>query len=728
MSRGGLSQTERQVPMTELIESAIMEDMTSIGDLSGQDVSDIWWRVSQSIANNYVDKKGTRVPELGTFTMIEKKTTGPSGKPKSKFTPTFVLAATFCARHDIHTRVRYATGSVPVVSLGLARIAAMSGFDKSVVESCIKEVVYALEDRVDEEQASEGIGLELAGIGRLTIKRNKAKFRFFSQFEEQPRVLFGRPPSAWSLSSRCQTAGYMRRSGDTSAERPSTASLPRGTTPMLLPSPSYKDRESPFDDDAKRAIAWQSQMGFEGYLPIVDPEEGPASVVRDGAGMSPPKRNTELPPLTQTEVEEIAHHSVRNMNLSTAGPEPQEGEDTPEKAVQWDRATGRPLARLEGTQPDHKRLNATYTMSPEETLKRTVNKQPRAERTLFDPHKIKANPNPNKYVVFQQSQALPDPEYHARQAATQALEDSYLAELQTKRAAKSQSIEVKMVKAQREANKRTASFNWNTHAERPKSAVDTKARMDLMNTRPATSHGLLRDRKVAVAGEVAMQMNSTRLQHEAAADMNRQIEEEVLAHARSEFEREQAEERARAAAEREEYRANLDTQVKQMRDTLLRTTKEENDAWAASRPFKQAVLDEESDARSRQRKLDDSAINIQLEDMKFERSQEARAQEVAAGREMIRRAKETLTEELKEGARQMQRTQDTLRNEYSHADRAKKHRDARSAQERKAGAKIGILEQTDQYDNFALPADGANFFGRATNLASGTFVKGAAIA
>lgn len=49
--------------MTELIEAAIMEDMTSIGDLSAQDVSDIWWRVSQSIATNYVDKK-VRCPSL----------------------------------------------------------------------------------------------------------------------------------------------------------------------------------------------------------------------------------------------------------------------------------------------------------------------------------------------------------------------------------------------------------------------------------------------------------------------------------------------------------------------------------------------------------------------------------------------------------------------------------------------------------------------------------------
>ena len=38
------------------------------------DVADVWWRVSQLIAQNLVAKKGTRVPNLGTFTLIEKKT------------------------------------------------------------------------------------------------------------------------------------------------------------------------------------------------------------------------------------------------------------------------------------------------------------------------------------------------------------------------------------------------------------------------------------------------------------------------------------------------------------------------------------------------------------------------------------------------------------------------------------------------------------------------------
>jgi hypothetical protein len=36
-------------------------------------VADVWWRTSQLIAQNLVAKKGTRVPNLGTFTLIEKK-------------------------------------------------------------------------------------------------------------------------------------------------------------------------------------------------------------------------------------------------------------------------------------------------------------------------------------------------------------------------------------------------------------------------------------------------------------------------------------------------------------------------------------------------------------------------------------------------------------------------------------------------------------------------------
>jgi hypothetical protein len=74
----------------------------------------------------------------------------------------------------------------------------MTGFDKDVIEACIREVVLALAERLD---APEGIALEFTGIGRLSLRRRKLKFTFYSNFEEAPQALEGRPPTRWGL--RC---------------------------------------------------------------------------------------------------------------------------------------------------------------------------------------------------------------------------------------------------------------------------------------------------------------------------------------------------------------------------------------------------------------------------------------------------------------------------------------------------------------------------------------------
>ena len=85
------------------------------------------------------------MPELGTFTLSEKRQSSAAQNKKKTYEPVFNLAPSFAARNNLSTRSRHARGSVPVVNLGLARIAAMTGFDKSEVDGAIREVVFQLE-------------------------------------------------------------------------------------------------------------------------------------------------------------------------------------------------------------------------------------------------------------------------------------------------------------------------------------------------------------------------------------------------------------------------------------------------------------------------------------------------------------------------------------------------------------------------------------------------------
>lgn len=231
--------------------------------------------------------------------------------------PAFVLSPAFAARNEIRTVSRYLEGNIPVTNLGLARLAAMTGLDKVKIESCIKEVVQALEERVQPEYA-QGIALEFPGIGRLSIRRGKICFRFYSNFEEQPQVLQGRPPKGWALSSRPQTAGEVINRPPTAAD---LATLPRLATPLLLPSPTFAGRNGRGNAHVgSHRISWQSQLNSNGFLGIVNPSNEPASVVRDGTNTIPklagPAEAPSLPPLAEEERTGILNARVRNLEIT----------------------------------------------------------------------------------------------------------------------------------------------------------------------------------------------------------------------------------------------------------------------------------------------------------------------------------------------------------------------------------------------------------------------------
>jgi len=723
----GLTDAERTIPMNELIASAKDEPSSTINNLSMQDVSDVWWRVSQAVAANLVINKGTRVPELGTFTMVERRQSAAAPGKKKAYDPVFVLSASFAARHDLATRSRHVQGSVPVVSLGMARIAAMTGFDKGEIEGAIKEVVYALEDRVDEK---EGIALEIAGVGKLTIRRNKAKFRFYSAFEEQPRVLFGRPPSSWGLSSRCKTAGTFGR-GDfdpsTRAETPMTKN--RLATPLLLPPPSYIEK-SPYDPvnrAAKNPIKWQSSMGNTGFIGLMDPDAdgGGSKVPNTTNSMTSPPHH--LPPLTKDEEAQIARDAVRDLNGSIPKIPAPSGEDNAiDRASLWE--TDRPLSYLTGTQPNHKRTSGPHDFGSA-TI---VEKSPRQEVATFDPYKTRPNDRAlHAYIEFQRSQPTPDPGYKQRVAEQAAKEKQYLESLTQDQATKGHSIELALNKAKRAAAEKVATFNWKTGStKRPTTATpaDAPPQMYVLTQRPDTSHNELRTRRVRNAENVTKQINQVTSQRKTNQSQIMAIDRMVMDHNNSEHDREVKQKEAERREQQQSYRDYLDKQTKEGSECAKQTLKAETAAWWASVPFQAETADDEAIERSRTRKLEDSRANIHAVIAKQNLEDSMKIEEISQGRAMLNRAKETLVQELVDSAQETQRITEELRQAHIEADMEKKERDAFEAQYLKSGAPLTVLEQTDRYDHVALPTDGANFVGRPSHIQSGKFVKGTTLA
>ena len=80
-------------------------------------MADVWWRASQLIAQNLVAKKGTRVPNLGTFTLVEKKTDlGTQVRDDDEH------ACTRATQHDTttHSRTTYKTNVMVLCACLLA--------------------------------------------------------------------------------------------------------------------------------------------------------------------------------------------------------------------------------------------------------------------------------------------------------------------------------------------------------------------------------------------------------------------------------------------------------------------------------------------------------------------------------------------------------------------------------------------------------------------------------
>eukprot|EP00041_Stephanoeca_diplocostata_P004304 m.42799 g.42799 ORF g.42799 m.42799 type:complete len:762 (-) comp15037_c0_seq1:98-2383(-) len=742
---------ERTIDFEELIVDAQNKDLSDIEDLSSTDIADVWWRVSQMVAQNLVNGKGTRVPELGLFTLSHRK--GTTGGASSSSAPAFVLSPAFAARNEIRTVNRFLEGNIPVTSLGLARLAAATGLDKVQIEACIKEVVKVLEERVQPEY-SQGIALEFPGIGRLSIRRGKVRFRFYSNFEEQPQVLQGRPPKGWTLSSRPYTAGEAINRPPTAAD---VATLPRLATPLLLPSPSFTKRHGPAQGSVgTQRISWQAQLNSNGYLGIIDPMNEPATVVRDGTNTSQLRSGAakppELPPLAEDEQREILNARVRNLEVTAKADT--DSCDGPGRIA----ASTTTLIRHKHTNAprpedmpsrhrrDRKDAFATQTIGALSAARpATSGARPLREETqLFDPHRVRTRRGPATtcsrcqgngvcYVCFQLRQPLPDPGYHRRVVDEEKALDRRLTQLAQKREDKARSIQKLLDDAKQDASRMTATLNYTAHVNKPPSefdpaVYDTEPKMDVMHHRPQTSHGDIRRQRMGNAAAVASQINAARTQRRIEQAQQRAVEVAVLEATQRDNERLAAAREARFRHGQAAYHRELDMQAAERRAALDAGAAHDDALAVASQPFKQAVPDEDYVAKQRAQKRNDTMHNIMQEQQRQEYAISQRAAQLSEGQRLLQRAKADYMDELAHAAAESHVIHSELNRDLKTLSDAKRVRDAKSAQYRKSGAKLTLLEQTDYIERMRHveppPAGAVSFVGKSSNLQGGQFMKG----
>ncbi|KAL5261389.1 hypothetical protein ACHWQZ_G007179 [Mnemiopsis leidyi] len=143
------------------------------------EVLHIWVTVSHFIIRRLVDRKAVNFPGLGLFSVLRKKIDiGNNGKLWVQ-RPIFILSEKFAQTHGITYTKYQSAGEIPVIQLNFAMLAAEAGFERDLVEICIKEMIGAFARTVNSARKGE---LNFREVGKLVIKDGKAKMKFFKDF------------------------------------------------------------------------------------------------------------------------------------------------------------------------------------------------------------------------------------------------------------------------------------------------------------------------------------------------------------------------------------------------------------------------------------------------------------------------------------------------------------------------------------------------------------------
>ena len=132
----------------------------------------------------YIDKfmsqsKGVSIPNFGTFTFVQKRIDVGNNKFILVQRPLFAISEKFAQTHGLTYTKLPAAGNIPVHPLNYASIAQETAFSRDDVELCVKHVLQVFNRSV---QSKKNVEFTFTNIGKLQIRNNKVKMKFFKEF------------------------------------------------------------------------------------------------------------------------------------------------------------------------------------------------------------------------------------------------------------------------------------------------------------------------------------------------------------------------------------------------------------------------------------------------------------------------------------------------------------------------------------------------------------------
>lgn len=175
-------------------------------NLKDSDIIAIWDEVACYIDKFMSQSKGVSIPNFGTFTFVQKRIDVGNNKYILVQRPLFAISEKFAQTHGLTYTKLPAAGNIPVHPLNYASIAQETAFSRDDVELCVKHVLQVFNRSV---QSKKNVEFTFTNIGKLQIRNNKVKMKFFKEFvnscDPSGKVLAemqNRPHTADSVMSR----------------------------------------------------------------------------------------------------------------------------------------------------------------------------------------------------------------------------------------------------------------------------------------------------------------------------------------------------------------------------------------------------------------------------------------------------------------------------------------------------------------------------------------------
>ncbi|XP_046583248.1 LOW QUALITY PROTEIN: coiled-coil domain-containing protein 81-like [Haliotis rubra] len=249
--------------MQGLLADAKKGRYSSIRDsLSEDDVASVWENVSTFLDKQMSQQKGVQIPVLGTFTFSQKKLDIGNNKFVLIQRPVFNISEKFAQTHGLQFTKYHVPGQIPVVPLNFAALSFESPFDRDTVESCVREILNAVSRAVG---ARRNVELTFTGIGRLSIRENRVKMKFFKEFV---RHMDGSGKLVDALQNRPGTVDSVI--SERCFSRPPTSNT------LVLPNGAGNHRITASNSNALIAGCLE---------PVAETEEGGADTLGDGPGL-----------------------------------------------------------------------------------------------------------------------------------------------------------------------------------------------------------------------------------------------------------------------------------------------------------------------------------------------------------------------------------------------------------------------------------------------------------